>query len=302
MKYHPRFIFLSVLLLGASATLGAVDAPSTFESLAQAKYQALSADYTRNPSFKSASLNQGRDGVASPYIQRNYGEDYNNAAPYAPAVLERIVDFHMLPYKVFRLAFLGYQNILRNQRVQIKNQNVLTVVNFDESIQSRRLYVFDLKNNRVLFNTFVAHGYKSDENFDGIPERFSNTPNSNESSVGFFLTGVRAGPSSHFRYMTPVMGIDGSLNDQAQNRAILIHEWKALDINTLGGASRWSPLYGATEGCFGLPAYDSGRFYGLPDRPLNDLIIDTILGRSLLFSYSSLVDLSSESLYLSEPK
>jgi len=267
-----------------------------FDQMVEEKYRALSEDFEANPHFRNANLNEYRDGVESPFIEELYGFNWNNARKLTDRELKAIIEFHMPPYEVFRQAMVGYYNVVFQRPTDLKEKDLITVINFDEPTHSRRFYVFDLEKNKVLFNTYVAHGYPSDQDKDRIPETFSNTPGSNMSSLGFYLTATSLGPSPSFRFVNRIEGIDGALNDRARSRAILLHEWGPMEPSTM--ASRGS--LPTTEGCFGLPAYVSGRFFGLEDEPLNDLIIKTISGKSLMYAYSSTVDLVAKSKYLND--
>lgn len=269
-----------------------------FDQMVEEKYKALSENFEANPYFKNSGANLLRDGVKSPFVTEFYDiEYYNNARPYTERELRNVNEYRMLPYEVFRQAMVGYFNVIYKKPTEMKTKSLLTVVNFDEPTNTRRFYVFDLEKNVVLFNTFVAHGYTSDADRDRVPEIFSNTPGSKNSSLGFYFTANSNGPTPSFRYANRVEGIDGELNNKARSRAILIHEWGQMEVGSM-----WPNNRPATEGCFGLPAYDSGRFYGLEDRPLNDLIQDTIVGKSLIYAHSTVQDLPSLSLYLDTEK
>jgi hypothetical protein len=50
----------------------------------------------------------------------------------------------------------------------IGEDSILTIVDFTKSSKEKRLYVVDLKNQDILFQTLVAHGKNSGKNTPGI--------------------------------------------------------------------------------------------------------------------------------------
>jgi hypothetical protein len=90
-----------------------------------------------------------------------------------------------LRFEVFQKAMTGYLN-LRETGHLAANQQHLTVVDFDLPSTEKRLWVLDLANNKIVFHTLVAHGHNSGENG---ANQFSNTNESNMSSLGFYVTG-----------------------------------------------------------------------------------------------------------------
>jgi hypothetical protein len=80
-------------------------------------------------------------------------------------------------------ALLGYHRLLRKHA--LKKTDVLSVCDFSQSSASKRMYVIDLRNRRLLYRTYVAHGMGSGRDY---ANSFSNTPESYKSSLGFFVT------------------------------------------------------------------------------------------------------------------
>lgn len=95
---------------------------------------------------------------------------------------------------------------------------VLAVIDYALPSTERRLWVFDREAPRLLFHTLVAHGSGSGEN---VAERFSNRHHSRASSLGLF----RAAETYQGRngYSLRLDGLDPGINDQARNRAIVVH-------------------------------------------------------------------------------
>lgn len=138
----------------------------------------------------------------------------------------------------------------------------LTVIDYALPSSARRLWVFDLSTQRLLFRERVAHGRGTGAEF---AERASNRDGSLASSVGLFVTREvfrgRRGRSLR------LIGLEPGFNDAAFRRAIIVH-----------GAPYMSEAYRREHGRF-------GQSKGCPalDPAVSDAVIDTIAGGSLLF-------------------
>jgi hypothetical protein len=164
---------------------------------------------------------------------------------------------------VFDLAYKGWQQL--RTAGKIFNENMLSIVDFSQSSNRKRLYVIDLLNIRLLFNTYVAHGRRSGKE---LATHFSNQPRSQQSSVGFHVT--RDTYMGANGYSLKLMGLEGGFNDNAARREIVLH-----------GADYVSERFISSYGCL-------GRSWGCPAVPL-DLskdMIDSIKNGSCLFIYS----------------
>src|SRR5690625_4461074 len=60
-----------------------------------------------------------------------------------------------LSLEAFQHALTGYQDL--NEKQQLRNPDILTIVDFSQSSKNKRLYVLDLKEQKLLFNTWVSH-------------------------------------------------------------------------------------------------------------------------------------------------
>ncbi len=122
-----------------------------------------------------------------------------------------------LSYEVFNKAMHGYLNIKDAGKLNADN-DILTVCDLSRSSNVERMWVIDLRMHKVLFNTYVAHGHGSGEEF---ATAFSNNNNSHQSSMGFYVTADtymgEHGLSLHLN------GIDNGYNDAAYDRGIVVH-------------------------------------------------------------------------------
>jgi len=164
-----------------------------------------------------------------------------------------------LSFEIFEIAMNGLKNI-----GAVKNNRVITIVDYSRSSSLERFYVIDIIKNKILFKTLVAHGKNSGEI---TPEYFSNLRDSQQSSLGFFLTAETY--NGKHGYSLSLDGIEPGINDNARTRSIVIH---GADYVSLDFIKEYGRL-GRSWGCPALPSY------------LTKEIIDTIAGGSCLFIY-----------------
>jgi len=148
-----------------------------------------------------------------------------------------------LSLPVFREAMLGYYSLQRRGTVTPAKQ-VLTVIDFSRSSRTKRLWVIDLRQQRVLFNTLVAHGKNTGEEF---AEKFSNVEGSEMSSLGFYRTG-RTYQGKHGLSLK-LHGLDPSYNTNAHDRSIVVHGADYVSESFVQQHGR----LGRSQGCPALP-------------------------------------------------
>ena len=159
---------------------------------------------------------------------------------------------------------LGLKAYLNARQQGLGSKEVLTIIDYSKPSTQNRFWVVNLRNNRVLFETLVAHGKNSGDKF---ATRFSNRPQSLESSFGVFLTGNTY--LGHHGYSLKLKGLEQGINDQAQARAIVVHA--ASYVNQI-----IAHHFGRLGRSWGCPALNPAI-----TRP----IIDTIKGGTLIFAY-----------------
>ncbi|HJQ99256.1 MAG TPA: murein L,D-transpeptidase catalytic domain family protein [Candidatus Polarisedimenticolaceae bacterium] len=113
---------------------------------------------------------------------------------------------------------------------------LLAVIDYALPSTEKRLWVFDLTSQKLLFHDLVAHGRNSG---DDLAEWFSNQDGSYMSSLGAFVTGEAY--EGHNGYSMRLRGADPSINDRAEARAIVLHGAPYVDEGvaaTLGRLGR----------------------------------------------------------------
>lgn len=171
---------------------------------------------------------------------------------------------HALSYDAFQYAAHGYLSM--QEAGKLKPGALLTVCDFTLSGNQKRMWVIDLRAGKVLFNTLVAHGMGSGEEFAAS---FSNMENSHQSSLGFYVTGETY-LGAHGLSLK-LHGEDGMFNSNAYDRGIVVH---AADYVSEEFAHNHKRI-GRSHGCPALPA-------GLAPQ-----VIDAIRDGSCLFIYHS---------------
>ena len=161
---------------------------------------------------------------------------------------------------IFFNAYKGYEYL--QYKGFLKKTNLLTICDYSQSSNNKRLYVIDLANGRLLFNTYVSHGRNSGNEF---ATSFSNFNNSNKSSLGFVVTGdAYSGKAGYSLYLN---GMEPGINDKMRSRSIVLHGSKFVNDNVMAMRG----MIGRSLGCPAVP-------YGIHFK-----IINTIKGGSCVF-------------------
>lgn len=185
------------------------------------------------------------------------------------AVLENVsiynqldANSYVLPsFDCFNLALDGFHLLKAKGLVQ---KNILTLVDFSLSSNKKRLWVIDLDKKIILFQTLVAHGRNTGEEF---AKQFSNQAESFQSSVGFYATG-EIYDGKHGMSLK-LDGLEKGLNDKARERAVVVHGADYVSESFIKQNKR----LGRSLGCPALPV------------EMNAKIINVIKNKSCLFIY-----------------
>ena len=167
---------------------------------------------------------------------------------------------HQVDINILKLALTAYNcAVLSGQNKQSK----LTVVDYSKPSEVKRLWVFDLNHDTLLFNSLVAHGKGSGENFANY---FSDQPQTRASSLGLFLTGSTY--RGHDGYSLKLFGLEKNFNDKAAYRNIVMH-----GANYVTDRLAQAGKIGRSWGCPAVP------------KSMAEPIIDSIKNGSVLFAY-----------------
>lgn len=116
-----------------------------------------------------------------------------------------------------------------------KRKDLVIVIDYRKNLFAKRLYLLDMKNEKELISSTVAHAWNTGSLW---ANEFSNVSGSKKSSEGTFITGEQY--TGRFGESMRIKGLDRGINDAAQKRAIVFHSTQKMN-------SPWS------EGCFATP-------------------------------------------------
>ena len=161
----------------------------------------------------------------------------------------------------FKEALKGFYTLKEKGLVQ---KDILTLVDFSLSSNVKRLWVIDLATNTILYNSLVAHGRNTGDEF---ANSFSNSNKSFKSSLGFYATGeVYNGKHG---MSLKLDGLEKGINNNARERGVVIHSAAYVSNSFIKSNKR----LGRSLGCPAVPA-----------ESLNG-IVNTIKNKSCLFIY-----------------
>ncbi len=167
-----------------------------------------------------------------------------------------------LSYQVFKYAMTGYYSL--RQAGKLNDKHILTIIDFTKSSSKKRFYTIDLTKLTVEFFTYVSHGKNSG---DDAAKSFSNILHSNQSSLGFYVTGETYIGSKG--YSLKLDGIEQGYNDKMRERAVVMHNAEYV-------SESWIKKYGRL-----------GRSQGCPALPveLGKKVIDVVKNKTVIFAY-----------------
>ena len=168
-----------------------------------------------------------------------------------------------ISYSVFEKAVIGYYNMKNEGKLK---GNLLSILDFRQASNEERYYLIDMGNKALIMRSLVAHGKNSGKKY---PVSFSNIPQSNKTSMGFYVTAETYKGENGLSLKLD--GVDFPFNTNVRMRNIVIH-----------GSDYVSPQEIEENGFI-------GQSEGCPALPLNNYkeIIDMIKGGNCLFIYTN---------------
>ena len=167
-----------------------------------------------------------------------------------------------LSFEAFRYAYIGYQSLKKQQR--LNGKELFSIIDFTKDCNSKRFYTIDLEKMKIVYNTYVAHGKKSG---DRLATSFSDVAESNKSSIGFYITGSTYNGGNG--YSLALHGDEKGYNSNLAKRSVVIHTADYANENYMARNGRL------------------GRSLGCPVLPENiyKQIIDAIKDKTMIFAY-----------------
>ncbi len=169
--------------------------------------------------------------------------------------------FSLPTFESFLAAFEGYEQL--KQQGKIENE-ILTIVDFSLSSSQERMWVIDMKTQKVILKSLVSHGRNSGSEY---ATDFSNASESFKSSLGFYVTGETY--TGKHGLSLRLDGMEYGINDNARNRAVVVHGADYVSKSFIKNTGR----LGRSQGCPAVP-YE-----------IHKELIQTIKGKSCIFIY-----------------
>ncbi len=146
----------------------------------------------------------------------------------------------------------------------LDDKQMLTIIDYSKPSREPRLLVVDMKNQKVVLNTWVAHGKNSG---NANATSFSNDARSLKSSLGVFVTSD-VFDGKHGEALR-VQGLEKGVNDNAYRRDIEFHsaQYVGKDVANARG------MVGRSWGCMAV------------DPNVIKPLINTIKGKTLVVAY-----------------
>ncbi|MDP3394744.1 murein L,D-transpeptidase catalytic domain family protein [Sediminibacterium sp.] len=207
-----------------------------------------------------------------------FNKKSNNPISNLVLKIELLANKFSISKEAIQHAFNAYEKLKLSG--QLLNQQYLTIADFSKPSSEKRLFIIDINKMELVLQTLVAHGRNSGTLF---AKNFSNTNESYQSSLGFYITGnIYRGKHGMSLQLS---GIESGINDHAKQRAIVIHGADYVSNNLI-----------KKQGYI-------GRSLGCPAVPQNEVkeIIQTIKGASLLYIYAPSNYYSKKSKLINEP-
>lgn len=170
-------------------------------------------------------------------------------------------NFALPKLESFSEALKGFYELKEKGVVE---KDILTLIDFSLSSNTKRLWVIDMSTNTILYNTLVAHGRNTGEEF---ATSFSNEDSSYKSSLGFYATGEIY--NGKHGLSLKLDGLEKGVNDRARSRAVVVHGADYVSDSFINNNSR----LGRSLGCPAIP------------EAFKKEIIQTIKNKSCLFIY-----------------
>jgi hypothetical protein len=157
-----------------------------------------------------------------------------------------------LSQQAFDYAKKGFDRLVAEGK--LLNDSLIAIADFSQPSNIKRLFVIDVKNYRILFNSFVAHGKNTGRE---TATSFSNQGESYKSSPGFYVTGnTYQGKNG---YSLKLDGVEAGINNNAFARGIVVHGagYVSKDFVNRQG------YIGRSQGCPAVPVEENKNLIDL---------------------------------------
>jgi len=187
-----------------------------------------------------------------------------------PSLVDTLMDsLHLdslgLTHEAVEYAVKGFDKLDSLGKV---NNPYLTIVDLSQSSRKKRFYILDMQKHQLVWNTFVSHGKNSGVD---MAEKFSKQINSEESSLGFYVT-ENTYTGKHGLSLR-INGLEEGFNSNAEARGVVVHGAPYVNAGRVN-----SGYMGRSQGCPALPVNEYAK------------VINIIKDGSVLFVYHPSAD------------
>lgn len=210
-------------------------------------------------------------------LSANAGEDVYNTFEVS-TIYNQLNGPSRPAYDVFQKGINGFKKLKMEGKIP-NNKNIISIIDFRLASSEKRMWIIDINSLEVLHHTYVAHGKNTGVKY---AKKFSNTPESLQSSLGFYVTA-----ESYYGKHGLSLRLDGQengFNNNARKRAVVLHS-----------ADYASPGFVQSQGRL-------GRSFGCPAIPPKDhkKIVNLIKEGNCLFIYYPDENYLGQSKYVSD--
>jgi len=191
--------------------------------------------FTTTDNLNSRINNSKLEEIASPISEENFKTSFE--IKVANLYNEFSTNNSSIPaMPVFENAMKGYGQLEEKGKV---GKKILTVIDFGLSSTKKRMWIMNMETKEVLFNTYVSHGKNTGGEF---ATKFSNTVNSLQSSLGFYVTAETYYGKNGLSLF--IDGMEKGFNSNARKRYVVIHGADYAEPNFIDRLGRLGRSYG----------------------------------------------------------
>ncbi len=165
-------------------------------------------------SIKNLTLALSFTFLASTQAMCSPTEEFNTPLEEAPEIM-LLEEMLIEPSRVSKEQKINKS--IKKYNTRLKGQKFISFVDYSIPISEKRFFVFDLKDKKIVFSTYVGHSGYSGER---TPFDTSNVPNTRKTSLGLYKVGIqyygRWGRSKKLHGLSKT-------NSNAYKRAIVAH-------------------------------------------------------------------------------
>lgn len=144
----------------------------------------------------------------------------------------------------------------RMKKYNPKRKDLVIIIDYRKNILTKRLFVLDMVEKKVILSSIVSHAWNSGVMFTS---EYSNRHGSNMTSKGNYITrGTKYGT---FGYSMIIDGLDNGVNNNARSRAVIFHSDSKM-------RTKWS------KGCFATPEETNRKIIDMTKNGVLVCVID----------------------------